>query len=467
MRQQVFFLILLALSPIRAFTAEDHQALVKLATTTLERAVTHFHRDVACHGGYLWRYKADMTEREGEGKASETQIWVQPPGTPSVGLALVEAYTLTGHEFCLQAARDAALALVWGQLACGGWDYLIDFDPEASKKWYYRRDLEAGVKISEGQRNQCTFDDNTTQHALRCLMGVDRVANFEWEAVHGAALAGLQCLMEAQFENGAWPQRWPLSDTGYSRYYTFNDNAINDCISVLLEAYTTYNDERYFECAKRGGDFIILSQCPEPQAGWAQQYDHDMKPAPARWFEPAAVNGAVTPRNIRTLIELYRATRDEKYLKPIPPAIKWLQTSRLPNGKWARFYELGTNKPLYVNMDRQVVYVYDETIRPGYSWEDDYGIPAVIAAYEALMRDIAAGTVEWTIPLPPPSLRTRQQLQAEAEALAPRVRKVCEALTANGSWVREDGWIYSRDFNTNIGILARYLNVMKLVQQGE
>ena len=64
--------------------------------------------------------------------------------------------------------------------------------------------------------------------------------------------------------------------------------------------------------------------CAEPQAGWAQQYTHDMKPAPARWFEPASINGATTSRNIRTLIDLYTKTGAEKFLAPIPAAIEWL-----------------------------------------------------------------------------------------------------------------------------------------------
>src|SRR5688572_17518434 len=51
---------------------------------TLDRA-TGFFRSIATHGGYLWSYSADLKDRRGEGKATATQIWVQPPGTPAVG----------------------------------------------------------------------------------------------------------------------------------------------------------------------------------------------------------------------------------------------------------------------------------------------------------------------------------------------------------------------------------------------
>jgi len=242
---------------------------------------------------------------------------------------------------------------------------------------------------------------------------------------------------------------------------------MNDCISVMLEAYTTYNDERYLDAAKRGGDCIIALQLPEPQSGWGQQYDEDLKPAPARWFEPAACEAAVTAGNMRTLMQLFRATRDEKYLKPIPAAIKWLEASKLDNGKWARFYEPGTNKPLYVNMDRQVVYVYDDTIRPGYSWQGEYGIPGVVAAYEALMRDVAAGTVAWTIPPPETKPLTKEQAQATLDRLAPEVQKVCDALDAEGNWVRKDGWLYCEDFIRNMRLLAQYINAATIAGKAE
>ncbi|MBM3472977.1 MAG: hypothetical protein FJX75_06915 [Armatimonadetes bacterium] len=457
-----------ALLVVSTQAAEDHQQLVTHATGSLGSAVGHFRADVACHGGYLWRYKADGTDQEGEGKATPTQVWIQPPGTPSVGLAMLEAYELTGLELCRDGAIEAARALVWGQVACGGWDYLIDFDPESLRKPYYLRDKLAGIEPKKGQRTWAVFDDDTTQHALRLLMAVDRELEFGDQEIHDATLRGLQCVLDAQYPNGGWPQCWPLSEgAGYARYITFNDNAMNDCLSVMLEAYTTYSDQRYLDAAKRGGACIIALQLPDPQSGWGQQYDEHLKPAHARWFEPAACEAAVTAGNMRTLMELFRATRDEKYIKPIPAAIKWLEASKLDNGKWARFYEPGTNRPLYVNMDRQVVYVYDDTIRPGYSWQGEYGIPGVIRTYEALMKDVAAGTVAWTIPPPEKKPLTKEQAQATLDRLAPEVRKVCDALDAEGNWVREDGWIYCEDFIRNTRLLAQYINAASIVQKAQ
>jgi hypothetical protein len=86
-----------------ATSAEDN--LPAQARATLEKAVAYFTSKVATHGGYLWEYTPDLKERWGEGKATETQIWVQPPGTPSVGQALLHAYKATGDERYWKAAR--------------------------------------------------------------------------------------------------------------------------------------------------------------------------------------------------------------------------------------------------------------------------------------------------------------------------------------------------------------------------
>ena len=415
------------------------------AESALKKAVQYFRWIVSTNGGYLWTYSEDLKKRTGEGKATETQIWVQPPGTPSVGFAYLRAYEATGDEFYLEAAKAAADALVWGQLESGGWDYKIDFDPKGSQKWYYRHDKD---KVNpKGRRNTSSFDDNNTQSAFRFIMAVHKTTGEE--KYLSAVEYGLALMLKSQFENGAWPQRYPLASKGYSRWYTFNDNAINDCIKVMLDAYHIYGDERYLESAKRGGDFIIASQLPEPQAGWAQQYDYDMKPAPARWFEPAAVNGAVTPRNIRTLIELYLETGEEKYLKPIPAAIDWLESSKLKNGHWARFYELGTNKPIYVNTDGKIVYEF-VNIRPGYSWTGNYASSAIRLYKKIKKMGREKYLAERNTPLTDKSRRRR------SADLEPRVRNVIAKQDAQGRWI-DDGKILCSTFIQNVQLLSDYI----------
>ncbi|HBL48011.1 MAG TPA: pectic acid lyase, partial [Planctomycetaceae bacterium] len=63
----------------------------------------YFRNTLAVHGGYVYYYSLDLRERWGEGKAGPDQIWVQPPGTPTVGLAFLAAYKATGEPFYLEA----------------------------------------------------------------------------------------------------------------------------------------------------------------------------------------------------------------------------------------------------------------------------------------------------------------------------------------------------------------------------
>lgn len=425
--------------------------LAEEAESAMKEAVQYFRGTISTNGGYLWRYSEDLKERAGEGKATETQIWVQPPGTPSVGFAYLRAWERTGSDLCLEAAKATADALVWGQLEIGGWDYKIDFDPKASQRWYYRHDK--GKMKPEGRRNTATFDDNNSQSALRFIMAVHKATGEE--KYLAAAKYGLDFMLKSQFENGAWPQRYPLASKGYTQWYTFNDNSINDCIKVMLDAYHIYGNEEYLESAERCGDFIIASQLPEPQAGWAQQYDHDMKPASARWFEPAGVNGAATPRNIRTLIDLYLETGQEKYLAPIPAAIDWLERSKMEDGKWARFYELETNKPLYVNMDRKVVYEF-VNIRPGYSWTANYASSA-IRMYEKVK---SMGREEYLAERDAPS--TDESRRKRLTDLESRVQDVIAKQDDQGRWVSRE-WISCSTFIRNLQLLAEYISLARQV----
>ncbi|MCE2448642.1 MAG: pectic acid lyase [Candidatus Latescibacteria bacterium] len=318
------FLLVLCSAPLHS-----DEVLHRAAVETMAKATRYFRGQVATNGGYLWLYQSDFSRRQGEGIASPTTIWVQPPGTPSVGMAFLRAYDATGDTLFLNGAVEAAQALVWGQLASGGWDYRIDFAPETSKKWHYRRDVEQGDHTTGERRNRTTLDDDNTQSALRLLMQVDQHLDFAAADIHRAVLYGLESLLKAQYPNGAWPQRYsewadpsqfPVKKARYpatwSRqypkerylaYYTFNDNAIADVIATMIEAHKIYGDERWRRAAERGGDFIILAQMPDPQPAWAQQYNLAMEPAWARRFEPPAITGGESFGVMQILLELYLA----------------------------------------------------------------------------------------------------------------------------------------------------------------
>ena len=430
------------------------------------RRAERFLRSLATEGGYLWWYSADLKERAGENRATPTQIWVQPPGTPSVGTAFLRAYEATGEPFYLQAAREAARALAAGQLQSGGWDYLIDFDPRESRRWYRRGDL-GRVPDAEAarRRNVTTFDDDTTQSALRFLLAfADAARGREDASIRSALEYGLNKMREAQYPNGAWPQRWdgaphdpakyPIRPARmprrypreharerYHDHYTLNDDTQRDCIRTMLDAHRRLRRPEYLRSARKGGDFLVLAQLPAPQAAWAQQYNADMEPAWARAFEPPALCSRESAGAIRTLAELYAQTRDAKYLRPIPAALDWLRRSQIAPNQWARFYELHTNKPIYGDIDGRIHYTLEELTeerRRGYAWRGTFGVAAARAAYEQVRNKSAKAG--------PDDLGT---LEAEA-------RRVIAALDERGRWIVE-GRVQTRVFAANVNTLCAYL----------
>ncbi len=445
------------------------------------KAARFFRYKVSTEGGYHYYYTADLSYGRSEASEGLTQVEVQRAATPGVALAYLEAYEATGEREFLEFARAAAHALVRGQLCSGGWDYFIEFDPDQRKHYQYRADQNCG----EDKRGVTNLDDNVTQGALRVLMRVDRALGFSDERIHEAAQYALAKLVEAQYPNGAWPQRfrhppdpakhpvkrasypaswprkWPGAD--YRGYYTFNDNTICDAIDVLLEAARIYNEPRYRAAAEKGGGFILLAQMPEPQPAWAQQYDADMHPAWARAFEPPAVTGGESQAILRTLLVLYRETGDRKYLEPVPRALEYLKRSvvprtdaevfrRVPEGPvLARFYELKTNRPLYITKGTRIQAAgLGSRIVDGY--ELSYSPDSVITHYGVLVSGRELALIEedyrWLVQADPAAVRRPEKLRGlspwmervrpvPAAAVSPEeVGRLIASLDERGAWVR-------------------------------
>ena len=455
-------------------------ALKEQAAKAMRRATDFFRTQVSTEGGYLWRYSEDLSLREGEGTATSTMIWVQPPGTPSVGMVYLTAYEATGDSYYLNAARDVASALVKGQLRSGGWDYRIEFDPKRRLRYAYRTESH-----KEGARNVSTLDDNNTQSAVRLLMRVDRALDFKNEKIHEAAEFALSTLLKVQYPNGAWPQRfsaapdpakfpvkkagypdswsWTFPQRDYKSFYTFNDNTIADTIATMLEAFDIYNDVKYQDAAKKAGDFILLAQMPEPQPAWAQQYNTDMHPAWARKFEPPAVTGGESQGIMRTLLELCRATGKKKYLEPLPRAMEYLRRSRLPNGQLARFYEMKTNKPLYFTREDYKLTYSDADMPTHYSFKSYYGVESISREYERL-RTMDSVELKRLKKVRTPRL---------SRSLTTRTKLIIDQLDGQGRWVengrmRDDEQdapsrkvIDCRTFISNVNALSTYLTAIR------
>lgn len=486
--------IALAALTAASFAHAADAALAKDARAAMEKA-TAFMRSISTEGGYLWRYSPDLKERAGENVASETQIWIQSPGTPAMGMTFLRAYEATGDARYLEAARAAAMALVTGQLESGGWDYLIEFDPKLSANWHRRSDVgKISAADAARRKNISTYDDDNTQGALRFLLAIADVtknANDPRDArIRDARDYGLAKLLTAQRPNGGWPQRfngvapdpkeYPVQkaqfpkdyprqhpNVNYMGHFTLNDNTHRDCVMTLLDAAKRLNKPEFRAAALKGGDFLLLAQLPEPQPAWAQQYSPKLEPAWARAFEPPCVVSNESIGVMRLLVDLYVETGDQKFMEPLPRAIAWFKRSEIAPGTWARMYEIGTNTPIYGDRDGKIKYRVEDLSperQTGYSWKGNYGMTAFESYYDEVKksgRDAALAKKKAADAAP----RTGKRGGGQASGLEARARAAIESLDAQGRWLaggRKGGTaIRTEAFIGNMHALADYVASVK------
>lgn len=439
----------------------------------MKQSATFFAEKVSKHGGYVYYYSTDLEKRLGEGVAEADQIWVQPPGTPTVGMAFLEAYQATRDPFYLQVAINAAEALVYGQLQSGAWTNAIDFNPRGSRVSQYRNGKGKG-------RNFSTLDDDISQSAIQFLAKLDRETGFQNRSIHEAVELALNALLGAQFPNGAFPQGWDETSASanqsadkkanYPEYnwrtegrikeywdaYTLNDGVAETVVDTLLTAYEVYQKEEYRDALRRLGDFLILAQMPSPQPAWAQQYNYEMQPIWARKFEPPAIAARESEGVIISLMKIAMHFKDKKYLEPIPAALKYLEASELPGGVLPRYLELKTNEPLYMERDGKAYKLTNSDARlpSHYGWKNPSNVTQLKTAWQ--------------------SIQSRKGLPSPVvpEGPMPTVVEVISSLDSEGRWVSEysgealvgqpkfasgEAYINSAVFSRNMGILSQYL----------
>ncbi|MDQ5980726.1 MAG: hypothetical protein QG602_3703 [Verrucomicrobiota bacterium] len=249
-----------------------------------------------------------------------------------------------------------------------------------------------------------TIDDDATtrplEHLARVITATGDVALQE------AFLRGFDYLLVAQYPNGGWPQYFPLRE-GYYSHITYNDGAMIGVMTLLRDASQGkepfgFLDEtrrtRAAAAVAKGLECILRTQVKQDGklTAWGAQHDvNTLAPAWARKFEPPSLVSMESIGILKFLMTI--PDPSPEIIAAIEAAVAWLGQAKLTGVRedhpprpdvshkhdrvlvadpaapplWARFYELGTNRPLYGSRDGLIHYDLAEIEperRGGYAW---------------------------------------------------------------------------------------------------
>ncbi|XEC94554.1 pectate lyase [Paenibacillus tarimensis] len=294
--------------------------------------------------------------------------------------------------------QQADYLISW-QMDHGGWD-------KNKENTDYRR-MWDGTEPKSGLTNNGvelgTFDNSATVNEILFLALVYK--EYGYEPAKASALKGIDYVFASQYETGGWPQIYPARGN-YSDYVTFNDNVmirVMNLLTLVAEKKYPFNtdlvDDELGGQAKialdLGLDYILKSQIRVDGVltAWCAQHDPTTyEPREARSYEHPSISGSESVGIIKYLMslpnpstELQAATdaalnyldevEDEgiKYVHADPNEIYFYED---PNSStWYRFYEIGTNRPIYSGRDGVVKYSIleiEKERRDGYRWAGEW-----------------------------------------------------------------------------------------------
>ncbi len=277
-----------------------------------------------------------------------------------------------------------------------------------------------------------TFDNSTTYTHIGYLAKVYTIT--QQEKYKEGCLKGIEFILKAQYPNGGWPQYFPIEEGDYSRRITFNDGAYMGIMSLLRKIVEGDPDfsfvagglrEKVKQAYEKGLECILNMQIVDNGrlTVWCQQHDEvTLQPAWARAFEPPAICNGESAGIVLFLMSLDMP--DERIIQSVQAAVKWFQDSKIYNTRvetvkanpeasqwrtyttdrvvvadsmappiWTRYYEPGTDRPLFCDRDSKYLYSLAEVSRErrvGYAWYT-YAPQQVLDAYPEWQKKWAPG----------------------------------------------------------------------------
>lgn len=299
------------------------------------------------------------------------------------------------HWYASTEARTIAANVLLFQTQSGGWPKNVEMTQAPSVEFLANR---------EPDERSATIDNGATHTQLAFLA---RVITTKSDAQLVSAFnRGFDYLLAAQYPNGGWPQFFPLRQ-GYYTHITFNDDAMVSVLRLLKSAsegrppYSFVDSDRRARAAaavQRGIDCILHCQIVVngKKTAWCAQHDETtFAPAPARKYEHVSLSGYESVGIVRFLMSLDRPA--PAVIDAIESAVQWFRDATLTGIRierkpapelhlgfdpvvvrdpsapplWARFYEIGTNRPIFGGRDSVIHYSLAEVEaerRGGYRW---------------------------------------------------------------------------------------------------
>jgi PelA/Pel-15E family pectate lyase len=282
-------------------------------------------------------------------------------------------------------ARAIAGSILQYQTPEGGWPKNTDMTKPPSAEF---------LASSKFDHRAPTFDNGGTITQLRYLALF--VAATQDAAARAAFERGFDYVLSAQYANGGWPQYFPLIK-GYYTHITYNDNAMINILTLLRETARGVPPFAFVDAARRAKAAAAVEQgiacilrTQVRQEGkltvWCAQHDEQtLAPAWARNFEPPSLSGAESVGIVKFLLGVEKPSPE--IVAAIEGACAWFEAAKIrglridnaagPAGErdrhtvadpaatplWARFYELGTNRPLFLGRDKVFHYDFNEVER--------------------------------------------------------------------------------------------------------
>lgn len=317
-----------------------------------------------------------------------------------------------------EAVRIADNVLLY-QHENGGWEKNIDMARMLA-------DSERATVGTTDREGGTTIDNSATYTQVRYLARVYEATR--QRRFRDAMLHGVDFLLAAQYANGGWPQFYPIRQ-GYYEHVTFNDGAMIGTMRVLRDVaqgqapFASVDADRRSRAdaaITKGLDLILKTQVVVngKLTAWCAQYDHTtLRCAKARAYELPSLSGGESAYVVRYLMEIEKPSPG--VVRAVESAVRWFDAvkltgiavvvkrdSTLPRGfdrvvvadpsaapLWARFYEIGTNKPMFVGRDgivRDSLGQIEHERRVGYNYLGAWARELVETEYPAWRQRVQA-----------------------------------------------------------------------------